>query len=194
MSGRFGRPSQNESVLIWDAFADRSGLTDPDVTSTVLVLSRIPYGRPTSPTAASVVHDWRGTCSTKHLLLRELLGERWPSTSVQLWHRVYRLTPELARAKWGPHVGSAVPLGGLIDVHNYATLHLVGEPVVIDVTFPLADWDGMSPMEVASGPGEDQRAGRNFMAEKRRLVAAYCDPAKREPFIAALSASLGMDR
>jgi hypothetical protein len=181
-------------VVLWDAFVGRSGLTDPDLNWTVLALSRIPYGRPASPTAAGVVRDWRGTCSTKHLLLRELLGERWPSIGVQLWHRVYRLTPELAQAKWGPLVASAVPPGGLIDVHNYATVHLGCEPAALDVTFPLADWDGRSPIEVASGPGEDQPAGQEFMAEKQRLVAAYCDPAKREPFIAALSASLGTDR
>jgi hypothetical protein len=190
----FGWPSQNESVVLWDAFVVRSGLTDPDLTSTVLALSRIPYGRPASPTPAGVVLDWRGTCSTKHLLLRKLLGEHWPSIGVQLWHRVYRLTPEMARAKWGPHVASAVPLGGLTDVHNYATVHLAGDPVAIDVTFPLADWDGKSPMEVASGPGEDQPAGRDFMAEKQQLVAAYCDSAQREPFIAALSAAMDADR
>jgi hypothetical protein len=181
-------------VVLWDAFVGRSGLTDPDLTSTVLALSRIPYGRPASPTAAGVVHDWRGTCSTKHLLLGELLGEHWPWTGVQLWHRVYRLTPDLARANWGPQVASAVPPGGLIDVHNYATLHLVGDPIALDVTFPVADWDGRSPIEVASGPGEDQPAGQDFMAEKQQLVAAYCDPATREPFIAALSASLGTKR
>jgi hypothetical protein len=82
----------------------------------------------------------------------------------------------------------------LIDVHNYATFDQVGEPVAIDVTFPLAEWDGRSPIEVASGPGEDHPAGPNFMAEKQKLVAACCDPAKREPFIATLSSSLGMDR
>jgi hypothetical protein len=82
----------------------------------------------------------------------------------------------------------------LIDVHNYATLRVAGEPIAVDVTFPLADRDGRSPIEVASGPGEDRPAGQDFMTEKRRLVAAYCDPAKREPFIAALSDSLGTDR
>jgi hypothetical protein len=181
-------------VTTWDAFVDRSGLKDPDLRLAVLAVCRIPYGRPTSPTAAGVIHDWKGTCSTKHLLLRELLGEHWPTIGVQLWHRVYRLTPELAGAKWGPQVASSVPLDGLIDVHNYATIGLIAEPVVVDVTFPVADWDGESPMEVASGPGEDQLVGQDLMAEKEQLVAMYCDRTRREPFIAALSASLGTDR
>ena len=180
-------------MAIWDAFVNRSGVVDPDLRSTVLALSRIPYGRPTSPTAAGVIHEWRGTCSTKHLLLRDLLKDRWPSTAVQLWHRVYRLTPELARVRWGPEVASSVPDDGLADVHNYATVQLTREPVVLDVTFPVASWDGESSMDVASGEGEDRPAGHDLIAEKEQLVAAYCDPAKREPFIAALSLSLGSD-
>ena len=184
---------QNESVEIWDSFIDRTGVEEPDLRFTVLAVARIPYGRPASPTAAGVVDDWRGTCSTKHLLLRELLGERWPSIAVQLWHRLYRLTPELARARWGEDVASVIPLDGLIDVHNYATVRWAGEPVVVDVTFPVADWDGVSPMELACGSGEDQLAGADLMAEKQQLVASYCDAAKREPFISALSASLGAD-
>jgi hypothetical protein len=178
---------------MWDVFVDRSGLTDPDLRLAVLAVSRIPYGRPASLTAAGVIQDWKGTCSTKHLLLRELVGEHWPTTGVQLWHRVYRLTPALARAEWGPQVASSVPLVGLMDVHNYATVRLTAEPVALDVTYPVADWDGESAMEVASGPGEDWPAGQDLMAEKEKLVATYCDRTKREAFIAALSSWLGTD-
>jgi hypothetical protein len=95
--------------------------------------------------------------------------------------------PQLARAQWGPEVASFVPLDGLVDVHNYATVGSEGDPLVLDVTFPVADWDGTSPMEVVSGPGEDRLAGHDLLDEKQQLVAAYCDPAQREPFIAALS-------
>lgn len=176
---------------IWESFLDRAHLTHPDPRSTVLALSQIPYGRPSQPTPAAVIHEWRGTCSTKHLLLRELFGACWPSTQVQLWHRVYRVTPDIARARWGADVTSAVPARGLIDVHTYATARFSGEPIVIDVTFPLTEWDGQSPMEVASGPGRDHLAGPEPMAEKQRLVDACCNPTTREPFIAALSAALG---
>lgn len=175
-------------MAIWDEFLLRTGLADPDFRSTVLALSQIPYGRPVIPTPGGVLQDWRGTCSTKHLLLRELLGEHWPYTGVRLWHRVYRLMPQLARAQWGPEVAAFVPLDGLVDVHNYATVgSSEGDPLVLDVTFPVADWDGTSPMEVISGPGEDRLAGHDLLDEKQQLVAAYCDPAQREPFIAALS-------
>jgi hypothetical protein len=181
-------------VVIWDAFVDRAALVDPDLRSTVLALSRIPYGRPGNLSASGVIRDWRGTCSTKHMLLRDLLAERWPSTWVQLWHRVYRLTPEFASDMWGREVASAIPLDGLVDVHNYATVRFVDEPIVVDVTFPVTDWDGTSPMKVVSGPGEDQHAGSDLIAEKQWLVSTCCDPAKREPFISALSTSLDAGR
>jgi hypothetical protein len=91
-------------------------------------------------------------------------------------------------------VASAVPLHGLIDLHNYATVRLARERVALDVTFPVTSWDGESPMEVACGRGKDQPAGQDLMAEKELLVATYCDRTKRDPFIDALSAPLGTVR
>jgi hypothetical protein len=191
---KFQIVGQNALMEIWDGFLDRAGLTDPDLRSTVLAISRIPYGRPERPTAVAVIQSWSGTCSTKHLLMRDLFAERWPSTDLELWHRVYRVTPALARAKWGAEVASVVPADGLVDVHTYATARLSAEPVVLDVTFPVMEWDGESPMAVASGRGEDQLAGPDVIAEKQRLVESYCDAATREPFIATLSAAFGVAR
>lgn len=74
--------SHNCSMGIWEAFLGRSGLAEPDLRTTVLALSRIPYGRPDNLTATGVIAAWRGTCSTKHLLLRDLLAEHWPSMGV----------------------------------------------------------------------------------------------------------------
>jgi hypothetical protein len=34
--------------------------------------------------------EWKGTCSTKHALLAQLLRERWPELQPRLVHRVYR--------------------------------------------------------------------------------------------------------
>ena len=41
-------------------------------------------------------------------------------------------------------------------------------------------------MPLACGEGVDHPAGADPDAEKRRLEAEHCDPAVREPFIAAL--------
>lgn len=82
-----------------------------------------------------------------------------------------------------------VPSEGLVDVHTYALLALNGRDVRVDVTFPVKDWDGMSDMELACGPGEDSLAGPDALGSKAVLVRRRCDPAVREPFIAALKVS-----
>ena len=142
----------------------------------------IPYGRNDERSAAGVLAERRGTCSTKHLLLKELAPE------IELWHRVYRLTPEDARRLFGEHAATVVPKDGLTDVHTYATVSLAGRRLTLDVTFPGGElWDGLSDMPVACGPGEDHAAGHDPLATKLALVERHCDPALREPFIRALS-------
>jgi hypothetical protein len=171
---------------VLNPFWERSGLPStarlPDV---VEAIRSIPYGRASEATAERVVREWRGTCSTKHLLLAALVTERWPDADLRLVHRVYRVTPELAAARW-PGAAASVPPGGLIDVHTYATVRAHGRRIRIDVTFPGAPWDGHSDMPLACGEGRDRDAGPDPMATKAALVRDYCEPAVREPFIAAL--------
>ena len=152
-----------------------------------LTISRIPYGRPSRLTAAGVLDDWRGTCSTKHALLAQVVGEAWPEAEPKLWHRVYTITRGLAEAYWGPAVAGRVPSSGLVDVHTYATLLIGARNVRVDVTFALASWDGVSDVPLACGDGVDSPAGDQPIASKVALVAEHCDSARRERFIAALS-------
>ena len=64
---------------------------------------------------------------------------------------------------------------------------LEGRRIEIDATFPGPAWDGRSPLPLACGPGQDYPAGKEPDAEKRALEEQHCDPAVREPFIAALA-------
>jgi hypothetical protein len=159
-----------------------------DVAATALAISRIPYGRPSQLTVTGVLDEWIGTCSTKHVLLAAVVSESWPDLRPRLWHRPYLVTRELADARWGGPVAEAVPATGLVDVHTFATLDLNGQRVRVDVTFPLPGWDGVSDVPLACGPGPDHPAGDDALASKAMLVLQHCDPAVREPFIAALSA------
>jgi hypothetical protein len=172
---------------LWRSFLARAGLTAPDLPPTVIAISQIPYGRPGIRDAIGVVDEWRGTCSTKHLLLAELVNERWPDRNVKLWHRVSCVTQEFAREHWGSQVAACVPPGGLIDVHTFATVNSAGRRIVIDITFPVAAWDGISSMNIASSAGDDYAAGDQPLQFKEQLVRDHCDPLLREPFIAALS-------
>jgi hypothetical protein len=135
-----------------------------------------------------MLRERRGTCSTKHLFLAQALRERFPETEPLIVHRVYTLDRAQAREMFGPTVAETVPEDGLIDVHRYLTITLEGQCVEIDATFAGPAWDGRSSLPLACGPGSDYPAGEDPDAEKRALEARHCDPAIREPFIAALTA------
>jgi hypothetical protein len=145
------------------------------------------YGRPSDRTVEGMLREGRGTCSTKHLFLAELLAERFPETDPKIVHRVYVLDRARAGELFGRDVAEVVHEMGLVDVHRYLTIKLGGERVVIDATFPGAPWDGGSSLPLACGPGSDYVAGDNPDAEKRELEAQHCDPVVREPFIVALA-------
>lgn len=144
---------------------------------------KIPYGRNDDRSAAAVLREGRGTCSTKHALLAGLVP------GAQLVHRVYRIDRVLARDLFGEGVAQHVPEEGLVDVHTYAKVTIDGRPTIIDVTFPGAEpWDGRSDMPLQCGDGVDVPVTGDVFAQKAELVAEHCDPTVREPFIAALSA------
>lgn len=177
----------NESQL--SRFAERAGLPgDASVRQVINAVQAIPYGRPAIRTPEGVIAEWTGTCSTKHALLAQLLRERWPELRPSLVHRVYQASRGSVRAQHGPDAAAAVPAGGLTDVHRYLVLTRAGQPVTIDITFPATrPWDGSGSMSLACGEGPDFPAGDDPDGDKAALEARYCDPAVREPFIAALS-------
>jgi hypothetical protein len=175
-------------------FATRAGLPgDASLGQVVDAVHAIPYGRPGSRTAEGVIHEWKGTCSTKHALLARLLRERWPESQPVLVHRVYRVSRRSVLQRYGGVAAGAVPEGGMTDVHRYLVILLAGQKVRIDVTFPGDQaWDGHRSMGLACGEGRDFPAGDDPDAEKAALEATYCDPQVREPFIAALALASGL--
>lgn len=147
----------------------------------------LPDGRPRDRTVGGMLRERRGTCSTKHLFLAEVLGERFPETRAQIVHRVYRLDRDRARELFGAAVADVDD--GLVDVHRYLMIVLNGQPGVLDATFPGPPWDGRSSLPLACGDGRDHPVDGDPDAEKRALEARHCEPAVREPFIAALAAA-----
>ncbi|MEY2422032.1 MAG: hypothetical protein QOI95_2099 [Acidimicrobiaceae bacterium] len=169
-------------------FRSRSEHDVHDIGSLAVAISKIPYGRPLASTADSVISSWRGTCSTKHILLRALAPEVERSVSIELFHRVYTLTQQDASRRWGDLVAATVPADGLTDVHTYARVtRPEGLPLTVDVTFPLPRWDGITSLPLACGEGRDQAAGNDPIRSKAALTARWCDAEAREPFIAALT-------
>lgn len=153
----------------------------------VEIVRAIPYGRPSDRTVEGMLCEQRGTCSTKHLYLAGVLAERFPETAPRIVHRVYTLDRARARELFGAEVAAVVPDGGLVDVHRYLTITIGGRRIEIDATFPGPAWDGASALPLACGTGIDHDAGDDPDREKRTLEQQHCDPAIREPFIAALA-------
>ncbi|SRR6266498_4410395 len=166
-------------------FIRAAGLgTRPTQLEVIEAVRAIPHGRPRERSANGVVDDWRGTCSTKHLLLRELL----PDANICLVHRVFLLTREPARRWLGNEIADIVPPEGTVDVHTYATGVIDGCRIVMDVTFPGgAAWDGRSDMTIPFPGGKDFDAGNDPIASKEELIRRHCDTVTRERLIAAIS-------
>ena len=176
-----------ESTL-WTTFGQKAGLGDSaTLVDVVESIRSLPYGRPHDRTPAGVVSEWRGTCSTKHALLTELAATRWPELEPLIVHRIYRLTPDLARTLFGEGATTAVPPEGLTDVHSYAKLLMNGRRVRVDATVPGPDWDGRSDMRLACGDGLDVDGGDDPWATKSALVREHCDGDLRERVISALA-------
>jgi len=164
--------------------------TNASLVDLVEAVRALPYGRPSDRSVDGLLRERRGTCSTKHLFLAQVLAERFPNTQPQIVHRVYRAAREQIRERYGNEVAAAVPEDGLVDVHRYLLIRLGGHQITLDVTFlGGGPWDGRSSLPLACGPGEDVAAGDNPDSDKRALEARYCNPAAREPFIAALTAA-----
>lgn len=178
-----------KTVSLFEGFQQRAGLpTDASPAKVIAAVQAIPYGRPGDRTPAGVLADWVGTCSTKHVLLAELISERWPELNPRLVHRVYRADQAMVRQRFGEVPAAAVPDEGLTDVHRYLIITYGEREVIIDATFPTdPPWDGHSDMRLACGPGQDHPVRSDPAAEKAALEAVHCDPKIREPFIAALS-------
>lgn len=133
------------------------------------------------------VEDGFAPAQKAHLFLAKALTERFPETNPLIVHRVYTLDRDRARELFGAEIAEIVPEHGLVDVHRYVTIALEDQRFEIDATFPGPAWDGHSALPLACGPGQDYPAREEPDAEKRTLEERYCDPAVREPFIAALA-------
>lgn len=160
---------------------------DGSLVEVVEAVRALPYGRPSDRTVAGMLRERRGTCSTKHLFLADMLASRFPETEPEIVHRVYTLMPACASELFGAAAAALVPDDGLVDVHRYLTVLVDGSRITIDATFPGAAWDGRSGMPLACADGLDLPADDDPDASKRRLEEAHCDPAVREPFITSLA-------
>ena len=162
----------------------------------------LPYRRPSSPDALAVIHEWCGTCSTKHGLLQRLLAASGIPSRLMMATYVYRWT-----ATAPPPAGIAAVLadGPVPDVHNFLEVGADGTWAALDATWPLGGERLGFSVDAAWTPGIPQQvacltpyrawpvpADQDPSTYKARVVRSWCgaDGPRRERLIAALSEAI----
>lgn len=167
----------------------------PDAHDLFVLVRDFPYARASGHDPETIIDGWRGTCSTKHELLRDLLAELGVASTVMACTQEIRLPPGAA------DLVAAFGAEPVVDVHNYLVVHGPAGDVVVDATWPdsaraagvtvndALDWErdqqiACTPIETwALSPGED------VSAFKDRLLRGRYTPAqlvRREAFIEAV--------
>ena len=99
----------------------------------------MPYIRASSRDAETIIHEWRGTCSGKHYLLKKLFAELGYKSRVIACTAVTHIDPKEARGKLRKLLEQSN--GRFVDVHNYLILDLPEGEMTVDATWPLATKD-----------------------------------------------------
>ncbi len=117
------------------------------------VIQDIPYGRASSTEPESVLRDWRGTCSGKHLLGYKLLSAC--DYAPRLYLGRFRLKPEVVPIEF-PEFDEIQDV--VWDVHNF--LKAGPDSNIVDLTWPsflidhgfqtTRDWKEWSDFELAA--------------------------------------------
>lgn len=122
------------------AKAVERGLLKPgeriDLEKAFLLVRDMPYTRASSRDPETIIHEWRGTCSGKHYLLKSLFGELGYKSRLIACTTVTLIDPKEVRGKLRTLLEQSE--GRFVDVHNYLILELPGKEMIVDATWPLA--------------------------------------------------------
>lgn len=159
----------------------------------------MPYHRPSDNRPETLIAEWCGTCSGKHVLLGQLFAE--VGVQSRLMIATYRYTWRAA-AKPPPELASILAAGPVPDVHNFLEIAWAGVWLPVDATWSEAAGrlgfafnrelvPGVAH-EVACTPpfwAWPVPQGADLAAYKGRVVRRHCgeDLPRREAFIAALA-------
>lgn len=131
----------------------RSGAAPlPEIPEAFALVRDMPYARASAHDPATILREWRGTCSTKHELLGALLAERGVGSTV------IACTQEITPPPGAPPELLALTGGRpVVDVHNYLIVHAPEGDMVVDATWPLSAARVGLPVNPDWRWGEDQR-------------------------------------
>ncbi len=192
--------------LLLDAFvvaAQERGLfgekkvTAPDL---FRLVRDMPYRRPSDGRPGTLVEEWCGTCSGKHVLLQQLLYEIGVSSRLMI--ATYRYSWQAAGAP-PPELAAILDAGPVPDVHNFLEVQGDAGWLPVDATWPETTKELGFAFNQELVPGVAHQiacvppyhawpvpAGVQLPAYKERIVRGHCGPdlRRREAFIEAIAA------
>jgi len=141
---------------------------------------RLPYASTGERNPAQVVRAGRGSCSGKHILLRDLLVEAgYKACVTTIRGDLAAAMP--AAADFPDELQRLIDAGDVPDFHHYVSVDIDGRTVVLDATwhdqvaafgFPVNhDWDGKGDTRVAVTPSEVLETVEDVAGYKASLIA-----------------------
>jgi hypothetical protein len=115
----------------------------------------MPYTRASSRDPETIIQEWRGTCSGKHYLLKQLFAELGYASRLIACTTVAHIDPKDVRGKLRKLLQRSE--GRFVDVHNYLILELPEGEMIVDATWPLATKGMGTVVNERFVLGEDQK-------------------------------------
>lgn len=107
-----------------------------DLRKAFFLVRDMPYTRASSRDSETIIHEWRGTCSGKHYLLKKLFAELGYQSKLIACTTVNHIEPKSVSGKLRKLLEGST--GRFVDVHNYLILELPEGEMIVDATWPLA--------------------------------------------------------
>jgi hypothetical protein len=119
----------------------------------------MPYRRASSRKPETIIDEWKGTCSGKHYLLRDLFAELGYPSRVMACTTEHLLNPDKLPSPLGKIMEKSG--GRFVDVHNYLILETPEGEMVVDATWPLSTRPHGFIVNDTFSPGRDQEIACN---------------------------------
>ena len=126
-----------------------------DLETAYSLVRDMPYTRASSRDPETIIHEWRGTCSGKHYLLKKLFAELGYSSRLIACTTVAYIAPKDVRGKLRKLLQQSE--GRFVDVHNYLILELPDGEMIVDATWPMATRGMGTVVNERFVLGEDQK-------------------------------------
>ena len=144
----------------------------------------MPYKRASDREPETLIREWRGTCSGKHYLLKDLFVELGYSSKVMACTNVtvFDLEKEPEEVR---EILESVD-GRFVDVHNYLLLELPEGEMIIDATWPQSAKKYHLPVNETFELGVDQHIAcepiKTWIVPENEDPQAYKEQLLRENF------------